>query len=472
MKKARRSARHILDRRTVLRGMLGGGLVTLALPTLEAMLNDHGDAHADGSPLPCRFMTWMFGNGCRLEHWVPSTQGVDYALTEELAPLAAVKSYCNVLTRVDNPVAGRRGHHDGMAGCFSGHPFVQLDPNGAPYASKFGGPSVDQLIADAIGGDNYLKSLALGVSKRHNTAQGPTLETMSHRGPDQPILAQRNPLVVHDMLFNSFTPTDDPERGLRADALDVVRNDAQRLKDRVSKSDRERIDAHLESLFQLKKQLLAIPPTCDAPAPPDDYDGPATSPEPLEEVNAAMVELVTFAFSCDLTRVISYMFTGASGGTQFHMLPPSEFPEHPDPKADYSAADHHSVSHMNLPYEQDFIHRSVVFSMQQFAVLLEALQATPEGDGNLLDHSCILMASDVTEGWAHSENNFPLIVAGHAGGSIQHVGHYQAADGQTLSNVLLACMQAVAPAAGFTEVGGTDGTYDGHTSTALSEILA
>ena len=93
-----------LPRRTMLKGALGGGVVAMALPLLEAMVDEHGEAHADGTELPRRLLTWMFGNGCRLEHWIPAATGPDYTLTPELEPLAAVKSDVRVLTGFRNYV--------------------------------------------------------------------------------------------------------------------------------------------------------------------------------------------------------------------------------------------------------------------------------------------------------------------------------------------------------------------------------
>ena len=130
----------VLSRRTMLRGMIGSAAVALALPPLEAMLNSHGTAFANGDALPRRFMTWFFGNGVRLDQWTPKGQGPGYGLTDELAPLKDVRDYCSILSGFNNKAGyGRRGHHDGIAGCFSGHPFIEIDPMGAPYASKFGG---------------------------------------------------------------------------------------------------------------------------------------------------------------------------------------------------------------------------------------------------------------------------------------------------------------------------------------------
>jgi hypothetical protein len=458
-----------LSRRTLLRGVAAGSAVGLGMPLLDAMLDENGTRLADGAPIPRRFMTWVFGNGCVVDDWVPTTQGEKYTLSRALEPLAKVKNYCAILTGLRNYVAGRRGHHDGMAGVFSGHPFVQLPSNGAPYASKFGGPSIDQVIADAIGQDSYHKSLQIGVSRLHMKEQGPTLETMSHRGPDQPLLAERDPLVLYDRLFDSFMPADDPAQGVRSRALDAVLADAKRLKERVGKADQLRLDAHLESVFQLQKQILAIPPSCALPQKPDALIDPPD--EPLVEINAVMCQLVAMAFSCDLTRVISYMFSGPSGGAHFHMLPPGVI-EGPGGK-DYSHDNHHNVSHISLPYEQSFIGASVVVSMTCFATLLEQLMNTPEGDGNLLDHSCILMSSGVAEGWSHSEIDYPLIVAGHAGGGLKTgVGHDRSPDEQSVSDVGLACIQAVAPEAGIDAYGSDSGIFTGGTTTPSSAILA
>ena len=460
-----------LPRRTMIKGALGGGVVAMALPLLEAMVDEHGEAHADGTELPRRLLTWMFGNGCRLEHWIPAATGPNYTLTPELEPLAAFKSDFSVLTGFRNYVAGRRGHHDGMAGFFSCHPFIQLDPMGAPYASKFGGPSFDQVVADIIGGTTFYKSLQVGVTKRYESGQGPTLATMSHRGPDQPLAMERDPQALYDQLFLSFMPSDDPTAALRAQALDVVLSDAQRLKRRVSVGDRNRVDAHLESIFQVQKQLLSIPPTCDLPQKPNVEPYNPDMTEPLVEINEAMVQLVALAFSCDLTRVISFMFTGASGGQQFYMLPPESFPEHPNEK-DYSHADHHQVSHMNLAYEQDFIHKSTIVSMEALARLLEVLKSKSEGEVTLLDQCAVMAVSDVAEGWAHSEIAHPIIIAGGAGGRLkQDVGHYRSPDEQSISDISLAVAKSVLPdPEDITELGSNQNSYEGWTSTPCAAI--
>src|SRR5580693_4288150 len=56
-------------RRSALRGILGGGAVTVALPFLDCDLANNGKAlAATGAPLPVRFGTWYWGMGHTPDH--------------------------------------------------------------------------------------------------------------------------------------------------------------------------------------------------------------------------------------------------------------------------------------------------------------------------------------------------------------------------------------------------------------------
>ena len=64
-----------LNRRTLLRGVLGAASIGIGLPALEIFLTDHGDAYADGSGFPLRFGWWFFGNGVHPDRWIPNQSG-------------------------------------------------------------------------------------------------------------------------------------------------------------------------------------------------------------------------------------------------------------------------------------------------------------------------------------------------------------------------------------------------------------
>jgi len=449
-----------LSRRTMLRGVVGGSVVALALPPLEAMLDAHGEAHADGTELPRRLITWFWGNGVALADvnntggplaFYPATTGAGYELTPQLAPFANVRDWVSVLSgyQVSAGAPGRRGHHDGCM-LFSGLPFIELPPNGANYASKFGGPTVDQVVADRIGGLTFLPSIQLRVSKRVITSEGPTLEFLSHKGPDQPLTAIHDPRDAWDRLFASFTVPDDPQKPHRLSALDAVLEDAMQLKARVSSADRIRLDAHLAAVEQLRSQIDALAPVCEIPPEAtqnnDDIDGN----EPLEPVNRAMSELLALAFSCDITRVASVQFTGSVGYTVFNQLGLN--------------MGHHDLTHD--AGQNAAVDAATIETMRMLAQLCERLQQTPEGALNLLDNSVILASSDASSGLTHAVTDMPIIVAGGGGGALVHPGIHHRTEGANTSDILLTIAQTVCPE--LTEIGGEQG----YSNTPVSALQA
>ena len=166
-----------LARRTLLKGMGA----SLALPALEAMLNSHGTAFAQGVAFPKRYVAWFFGNGVLQSQWNPAATGPNWALTPLLQPLVDasrgvdVRSYVSVVSGYNIKTPNLRGHHNGVCAMMSGAPFIPLDPMGAGYSSKFSVKSVDQVIADAIAGPTPHKSLQIAISKRYTTGEGSRL---------------------------------------------------------------------------------------------------------------------------------------------------------------------------------------------------------------------------------------------------------------------------------------------------------
>ncbi len=426
-----------LARRTLLQGMGA----SLALPVLDSMLNSYGTAFADGIVFPKRYVAWFFGNGVLQNKWTPATTGPNWALTPLLQPLVNaargvdVKSYVSVVSGYDVKTPNLRGHHNGVCALMSGAPFIPLAPNGAGYSSKFSVKSIDQVISDAIAGATPIKSLQLAISKRYTTGEGPTLQYLSHRGPDQPMLQQTNPAALFNQLFGSFTPKDptDPRDRMRANVLDAVKDDANRLKPKLGTADRGRLDAHLTAISEVRAQILALPPVvtsaCVKPGAPTQTNNDVAGVEPYEAVSKVMSDLLALAFACDLTRVATYQFSGSVGGQCFKSLSPTV------PRDNEHALTHDAAA-------QGMVQDGITFTMQNFAYTLSAMKKTVEGLGNVLDNSCVLCTSDLSEGLDHSIDDYPILVAGKAGGALNAGIHVRGA-GQNTTNVLLSCMKAV-----------------------------
>jgi hypothetical protein len=460
-KGARGLSRFTLPRRTFLRGLAGS---MLALPALDAMLNGNGDALAQGQPLPKRFGVWFWGNGVRLDRWNPAATGSVWELSPALAPLAPVKDYLNVVSNHEVHAAGPRGHHGGEAGMLSGVEFIPLEHPNSNYSSKFGGPSIDQLLVNDLYPDK--PALAVGVSKRIVTSEGPTLQFISHRGPDNPIAPEYSPAALFTRMFGaSFDPPDvnDPRAALRVSVLDAVRDETASLRARLGVNDKQRLDSHLTAISELRTRILALPPeltgACQLPeTATTDENGDVDGNERLRDVNALMADLVVLSFACDLARSTSFMFTGSVGGTFFHEVPGVQ-------------SGHHDITHSGTDDAQDIVHGTTVYTMERFNDLLVRLRDTPEGAGNLLDQSLIMATSDCAEGLTHSNGDYPVVLAGRAGGAMRFPGvHHR--PGETFglkkntNDILMTILQAMgSPRTSI-------GTGLTRSDTAISQVLA
>jgi len=448
------------------RHLLRGAGAALALPTLDAMLNGHGTAFADGTTPPRRFITWFFGNGVIRSKWTPAQVGTTYTPTEQLQPLVDaarsldVRNYVSVVSGFNVKTPNVRGHHNGAGALLSGAPIIPLAPNGAGYNSKFGMMSIDQVAADAIAGTTTFKSLQLAVSKRYTTGEGPTLANMSHRGPDSPMPQEVNPARLFNTLFAGFTPKDprDPRDGLRASVLDAVKDDASALQSKLGARDRARLDAHLTGLSELRTRILALPPvitsSCAKPTQPTQTNPDVGGVEPIETVSSLMSDLLAMAFACDLTRVASFQFSGSVGGHCFKFLTPN------DPRDS-----EHSITHEAA--QQDKVNEAVKFTMRNFAYTLNALKRTIDSPtSNVLDNTVVLCTSDVAEGLDHSINDYPVLLAGKGGGALRSGYHFRSSNGRNTSDILLTCMKALGT--GLASVG----KDSGYSTTPIAELLA
>jgi hypothetical protein len=379
---------------------------------------------------------FFWGNGVRLAQFVPTSTGAAYALTPLLQPLADVKDYVSVVSGYDIKTGNERGHHAGCVGILSGSPMLSQDPKGAPYASTFTAPSVDQVVAAQLGASTRFRSIEVGVSKNVSASEGTTLRYLSHNGPDNANPPEYSPKALYSRLFGSgvATPTAqpklDPKLALRRSVLSAVREDATTLRSRLGKTDQRRIDQHFESIRALENQIASLeasappPAACAVPEMPADTSGDKN----LTATNAAMAKLLATSLACDQTRVFSVLFSGSVGGTSY-------------PELNISA-NHHSLTH-DESGAQPQVQQVTKFIMERFAALLTALRDIPEGDGNLLDRSVILASSDCSEGQPHTITDYPILVAGGGGGALVHPGVHIRGKSGNASDVLLSVLKAM-----------------------------
>jgi hypothetical protein len=84
-----------------------------------------------------------------------------------------------------------------------------------------------------------------------------------------------------------------------------------------------------------------------------------------------------------------------------------------------------------------------IFTLEQFAKLIGKFKATPDGAGNLLDSMAVLATSDTSDGEAHTTNDYPIVIAGSAGGALKFLGVYYNSSGEHTNKVLLTLLRSV-----------------------------
>ena len=456
----------MLNRRTVLRGALGGVGISVGLPPLEAMFNANGTAYAQSNAaIPKRLGLFFWGNGVKLDRWVPSTTGAGWTPSPSLQPFATagVKDYVNVVTGMNIKSGNERGHHSGLTGIMSGAALIAEPHPNSNYVSTYSQPSIDQVAAGVIGTTTRFKSLEVGVSKKVVDGEGTTLHYLSHNGPDSFNPPEYNPVNVFNRLFGTDfvppmggTPVVDVTKTLRKSVLDAVLADMNTLKGRVGATDKIRLDSHMNNVRSLENRLVSATPTlppgstaCVRPAQPTK---PSTSGgEPIKATNKAMSDLIAMALACDQTRVFSVMFSGSVGYTVFSDIG--------------ITTGHHDLTHDEAG-DQPQVQASTVYTMEQFAVLLAALKAIPEGAGNLLDSCAILASSDTADGRDHSITNYPILIAGSAGGKLKYPSVHYKSNGENTTMVLLSILRSVGLS--LTEFG----TGGGRVTTSCTAIEA
>ena len=432
-----------LNRRHMLRGMAGGSAVAIGLPPLEAMFGGTRKAKAGGDE-PLRFISFFFGNGVQLSRFEPTTTGPEWELTEQLQPFAPVKDYVTVCTGLRNNTGSTPiSHHEGIT-TFSGYDYIPSNAGG--FASDWGGPTIDQVIADIIADqvETPIRSIQVGTTKYDSPVDnGTAAKAASARGEPGALTALypvHNPRQVWQNLFGEFEaqPTDGD---LRLSVLDSVKADIAELRTKLGQQDQTRLDAHVENIFELETKISALPPSCDTPAEPTHENTEANGQENLTLVNELMAELIAYAFVCDITRVASNLFCSVASEAFFS-------------QDVGTSSTHHGHSHAN----DEGYNQNIIFIMSCISQLLQTLQATEDLEGeSLLDSTLVFASSEMSQGYTHSWQRIPMIIGGHGRGHLKHPGvHYQAvaqqspSDDQTAAgnttDVLLALARAFDPA--------------------------
>jgi hypothetical protein len=384
------------------RAVLRGSGCAMALPWLESV---SAMAQAPtAADFPKRFGVVFFGCGIHEDHWSAEGEGAAMKLSRTLEPLEKLKHKINVLDGLYVPALVGQGIHPGQTGSLlSGEPIAK----GALIHS---GISVDQMIANTIGQDTPQSSIVLSCDQAmtgyHETNFSLAYSShISWQSPESPVPLEVYPSLAWDSLFDN--------RGslLNLSVLDRVKDRANDLSRKISSTDRAKLDEFLTSVRDVEKRVEVMRNAKDSA---DDaakaknmnalyMERPASGlPEDLREHAKLMCDIIAIAFQTNKTRVASLITTRDLSAMYYPFLD--------------VAQGHHAASHNN---NSDGYERIARFHLSQFAYLAEKLDGMKEGEGSVLDHSCLMFLSNMWIGRSHDNSRLPVVLAGGLGGTLK-----------------------------------------------------
>jgi hypothetical protein len=426
-----------LARRDVLKTL---GVGAAMLPLLRT-----SPARAAGT----RKVAWIIltSEGYRQADWKPQTGPLaGQTLPFSTAPLEPVKDQVIVLPDLGNgnfvPPNGGGGH--GSYGSI----FWGLDPGHVSYKQPTG-KTLDQVLATVQPGA-LRATLPLMVQLNRSPQSEPSQLGSSHcfwLAKGQPINPIGDPYATYMEIFGGAKPgtsgQDDPavQRLMvqRMSLLDYVGRNIEAFKGRLGADDRMSIEAHQQAIRDLEKQLQGAGQLGKCGGDPGEMinlDDGLQYPNIL----TAQMKLGVSALKCGVTNVATLQLSDSSGNNiGFGFVPgvPTNGTGYKSKLRNY-----HDLGHNPVFMGVDSKRIVDRWMMQQFATLIQMMQAVPgDGGGTLLDQGVILWGNHMQDGSNHVAGKIPWLLAGKCGGYFK-TGQCADSTGKQLNGVMTDIVQA------------------------------
>jgi len=430
-------ARSLSRRRFLASTALQGLGTAVALPAFASL---RAARAADAAVAPTRMAFVYVPNGVNVDRWQSTGVGRDYQFGPSLEPLTDLREQVQVIGGLAhrNGTAGPDGagdHARATATILTG-----MRPRKTSGSNVRAGISVDQLAAQRIGHATRFPSLELSCDAVRGSGSCDSGYScaysfnMSWRSESQPATPEANPRLVFERLFGSGTGAE-RARSLaarqagRRSILDFVAAEARSLGGQLDTADRRKLDEYLTGIRALEAQLDQFE---RAPVPDvADADLPTEPPTAYGEHMRLMTDMLVLAFQTDSTRIATLMFAHDGSNRTFPEIGIGD--------------SHHSLSHhQGDAAKLEAIAKIDRFYAEQFAYLLQRLQACREADGgSVLDRSMIVYASGLSDGNRHNHDDLPVILAGGAGGRLAAGRHVKLPGEQPMTNLYLTMLDLV-----------------------------
>jgi len=426
-------SKRALPRRTVLRG-LGA---TVALPLLESMVPAGTALAATPATPKTRLGCIYIPHGATMDKWTPAGDGTAFEFSETLQPLAPFRDHVNVISDLAHkPVAPWSGEDTGGAENHVRAAAVFL--SGAHPVKKneaHVGVTIDQVAARHVGQDTPLPSIELSMEPLNLNCgdAGFTCayrNTLSWASATLPLPMENNPQIVFERLFgDGSTDAQRQERRQQSRSLlDSIVREVPSLSKELPAGDRRRLSDYLDEVREIERRVKQVDAQLSRNL--DLPDAPVGIPAAFEDHLTLMFDLQVLAYKSEITRISTLMLARENSNAVY-------------PATGVRDGFHNASHHSNERKNMDQFALINQYHVKMLAYFLEKLQATPDGDGTLLDHSLVLYGSSLSDGNEHNFDPLPVVLAGGASGKVRGGRHLRHAPHTPMSNLLLTMLDTL-----------------------------
>ena len=373
-----------------------------------------------------------------LNYWTPKGTGTNFELSPILAPLAPYRDRLTIVSGLAQKQAESLGDGNGEHTRACASWLNGVHPKKTEGADIRLGKTADQIAAEQFGKETVLPSMEM-ISSEIDLVLGGQCEagyscaymnTVSWQSPTTPLPVENNPSVVFERLFGAGgTPEERLDRmKKKRSLLDRVNQDLARLQQRLGPGDRARIAEYLDAVREVERRIqTAEEQNANSTLPVPDR--PIGIPTRYDDHLKLLYDLQWLAYQGDLTRVFSLMYGRELNSRSYPEIGISE--------------PHHGLSHHgDRPEQIERFAKLNTFQVELFGYFLEKLRSTPDGDGNLLDHTILLYGGAMSNPNVHLHVNLPLVLAGGGAGSLKGGRHlaFNPADNVPMTNLLVSML--------------------------------
>jgi hypothetical protein len=412
-----------IKRRTVLKGMGA----SVGLPLLDAMVPAGTALAQTAAAAKPRMIFVYFPHGAVMDKWTPQKAGADFDFPYILAPLRPFQKQLTIISGLENKSAIAAPVHAITPGTWLScvPPRISHDP--------YGGVTIDQMAASAIGQDTPLPSLEVATEEQggegscdrnYGCSYG---KTISFRTPSTPLPMEHNPRKLFQRLFGQGDTAEGRENLIHQDqsVLDLVRHDAADLGRSLGPRDRTLLDDYLGTVREIERRVQKIANRDTSKLHlPDAPSGPANA---FDEHMRVMFDMMAVALQANLTRVITFMQAAEVSNRAYPFIGVQD-------------AFHPLSHHGNNALKMDRLAKVQRFNTRMFAGFVKQLQEMPNGEGSMLDQSLILFGSNMSNSNMHDHFPLPTAVLGGACGKLKGNRHLRCPDHTPIANLHMALL--------------------------------